>query len=328
MGIAEGLSSDSDDDVYTKSVDIRKVRGVVPNVELPPEIPTVVCDGQRESSSKLDVVIIDDDDSLDLPDPDLAFSTKAKRSRRQRLEQLTRKELLELEQILSEPVIQVPAPCPKRTRRADLYDYVGNCSDIANTSSSSCEIPKPSDKSSSNTDVIELDKEVNLFVTVFVGQEKGKTGRFMSILRDEPFDKLRPAFAKELKCNQLDVLIHVNNVDAGPGDTPDSMGLDIEKLALVNVFCLRPNSNSEEDLSTDPSFIPVKCIFESGRPRCVYIKLSETFAEAKKRIKKALHLSNDIEKLVFDNDVLDESDTPESIEMEAEDVVEVHTKKS
>ncbi|RCN25543.1 hypothetical protein ANCCAN_28744, partial [Ancylostoma caninum] len=254
MGIAEGLSSDSDDDVYTKSVDIRKVRGVVSDVilPLPPEGPTVGYNGQKESTSK-DVVVVDDDDSLDLPDPDLAFSAKAKRSRRQRVEQLTRKELLELEEILSEPVIQMPVPCPKRTRRADLYDYVGVSPDNAKASSASSEIPKPSDKSSSSTDIIELDKEVNLFVTVFVEQEKGKTGRFMSILRDEPFDKLRPAFAKELKCNQLDVMIHVNNVDAGPGDTPDSMGLDTEKLALVNVFCLRPNSNSEEDLSTDPS---------------------------------------------------------------------------
>ncbi|KAL6730666.1 hypothetical protein Aduo_001621 [Ancylostoma duodenale] len=328
MGIAEGLSSDSDDDVYTKSVDIRKVRGVVPDVILPipPEGPKLGCNGQKESTSK-DVVVIDEDDSLDLPDPDFAFSAKAKRSRRQRVEQLTRKELLELEEILSEPVIQIPAPCPKRTRRADLYDYVGISPDKAKASTS-FEKPKPSEKSSSSTDVIELDKEVNLFVTVFVEQEKGKTGRFMSILRDEPFDKLRPAFAKELKCNQLDVMIHVNNVDAGPGDTPDSMGLDIEKLALVNVFCLRPNSNSEEDLSTDPSYIPVKCIFESGRPRCVYIKLSETFAEAKKRIKKALNLPKDIEKLVFDNDVLGESDTPQSTEMEAEDVVEIHIKKS
>lgn len=54
---------------------------------------------------------------------------------------------------------------------------------------------------------------------------------------------------------------------------------------------------------------------------------TETFADAKKRIKKVLHLPTDIEKLVFDNDVLDDSDTPESIDMEAEDVIEIHTRK-
>ncbi|RCN24970.1 hypothetical protein ANCCAN_29321 [Ancylostoma caninum] len=116
--------------------------------------------------------------------------SKAKRSRRQRVEQLTRKELLELEEILSEPVIQMPAPCPKRTRRADLYDYVGISPVNAKASSASSAIPKPSDKSSSSTDIIELDKEVNLFVTVFIEQEKGKTGRFMSILRVSLYSKM------------------------------------------------------------------------------------------------------------------------------------------
>ncbi|RCN26442.1 hypothetical protein ANCCAN_27831 [Ancylostoma caninum] len=68
------------------------------------------------------------------------------------------------------------------------------------------------------------------------------------------------------------------------------------------------------------------CIYQIGQ-HSTFVS-SETFAEAKKRIKKALHLSNDIEKLVFDNDVLDESDTPQSNDMEAEDVIEIHIKKS
>ncbi|KAK6729161.1 hypothetical protein RB195_006291 [Necator americanus] len=329
MGTIEGCSSDSDDDLYTRSVSLQEVRGAVTTRNTTTEISSVKNKCVQE---KVDVVVLDDDESLDLPDSDCAFPTKAKQSRRKRVEQLAQKELLELEEILSEPVIQVVAPCPKRTRRIRTYDRPGNTIDIDIVSDdatpSSVKTCKQSGETSATSDVIELDKEVNLFVTVFLDQDNGKTGRFMSILHDEPFDKLRPEFAKELKCNQLDVMIHVNNVDAGPGDTPDSMGLDIEKLALVNVFCLKPNSNSDEDLSSDPNFIPVRCIFESGRPRCVYLKLTETFADAKKRIEKALQLSSGVERLVFDNDVLDDSDTPTSIDMEAEDVIEIHLKKS
>ncbi|KHJ92745.1 hypothetical protein OESDEN_07360 [Oesophagostomum dentatum] len=228
---------------------------------------------------------------------------------------------------MSEPAIQVVS-YPKRPKRVVVEDFQDVCPDVSLECASSSRRESLKANTSISSEIIELDREVNLFVNVFVDKEKGKNGRFMTLLRDEPFDKLRLEFAKELKCNQLDVMIHVNNVDAGPGDTPDSMGLDVDKLHVVNVFSLNPNSNTDEDLSSDPSFIPVKCIFASGRPRCVCIKLAETFAEAKKRIKKTLHLAADVEKLVFDNDVLDDSDTPESLDMEAEDVVEVHIKKT
>lgn len=148
----------------------------------------------------------------------------------------------------------------------------------------------------------------------------------MTLLRDEPFDKLRPGFAKELNCSPLDVLIHVNNIDAGPGDTPDSMGIDVTKMAIVKVFSLKSGAAFVEDLTTDPNFIPVKCIFDKGRPRTVYICLSEPFSDAKKRIAEGLKLPKSIEKLVFDSEILDDGDTPRAVEMEAEDVIEIHFK--
>ncbi|VDL71370.1 unnamed protein product [Nippostrongylus brasiliensis] len=56
------------------------------------------------------------------------------------------------------------------------------------------------------------------------------------------------------------------------------------------------------------------------------IELTETFADAKKRIVSALHLTGTIDKLVFDSEVLVDDETPQGIEMEADDVIEVHLK--
>ncbi|CAJ0594568.1 unnamed protein product [Cylicocyclus nassatus] len=327
MALSESISSDSDDDLYTKSIDLEKVK-VTPHNDILPSNSTKQ-ESRQIGSSVAEIEVIDDDASLDLPDTE-QISQRAKEARKKRIEQLARKELLELEKIISEPALGFIAPYPKRTKRVNCSkdtQEIGSGNHGIASYFKEAPVAAP-DKSTDVYDLAELDKEVNLYVTVFVDKDVNRKGRFMTLLRDEPFDKLRPEFARELKCNQLDVMIHVNNVDAGPGDTPDSMGLDIDKLAVVNVFSLRSEEGVGTDFSTDPSFIPVKCIFASGRPRCVYIKLTETFEEAKKRIKEALHLPGTIEKLVFDNDVLEESETPESTEMEAEDVLEVYLKTS
>ncbi|KAJ1364089.1 hypothetical protein KIN20_024096 [Parelaphostrongylus tenuis] len=84
-----------------------------------------------------------------------------------------------------------------------------------------------------DTVVKELKEEIHLFVTVSGNQQSGKPGRIMTIHQNEPFDNLRRIFADELKCDQLEVFIHVNDVDAGPGDTPHSMGLDSNKIQCL-----------------------------------------------------------------------------------------------
>lgn len=104
-------------------------------------------------------------------------------------------------------MIEIAAPHPKRTRRADRYDCVGISPEIKDRCdpSTSYEIPRQSDKASSTTDVIELDKEVNLFVTVFVERGSGKTGRFMSILRVSSFLKVFPfrlSYSTEMLSNR------------------------------------------------------------------------------------------------------------------------------
>ncbi|KAK6055228.1 hypothetical protein COOONC_07268 [Cooperia oncophora] len=214
---------------------------------------------------------------------------------------MEREQLQELEKIMREPTTTADVLRPVKTKRtAPLVVDVCRHSEMLNDSVESiesiAELPSKSNVASEE-DIIDLDKEVDLFVTVNVDNEAGKPGRFMTIRRDEPFDKLRPVFAKELKCHQLDVLIHVNKVDAGPGDTPDSMGLDLQKLAVVNVFSLKSDSKYEEDLANDPNFIAVKCIFANGRPRCVYISLTEPFSNARKRIAKELKLTKPIDNL-------------------------------
>ncbi|KAJ1358186.1 hypothetical protein KIN20_016523 [Parelaphostrongylus tenuis] len=113
-----------------------------------------------------------------------------------------------------------------------------------------------------------------------VVKELKKKSIFLSRYPNEPFDNLRRIFADELKCDQLEVFIHVNDVDAGPGDTPHSMGLD---------------SNKEE-----------------------------SFYDAKNRIETQLKLPGAISKLVFDSEALSDVETPQSLGIEAEDIVEVH----
>ncbi|KAK5972923.1 Ubiquitin domain-containing protein [Trichostrongylus colubriformis] len=329
--MAVDCSSDSDDDLYTHSIDIKKVRGVI--VE-----PIASCADHRNGDSSIsqkadpDIIPIDDDDSdsLTLSDPENIYPSKIKKSSRKRRERLEKEQLQELEKIMHEPMI-VNISVPRKTRRT-AKQVVDLCrsTDILNESLELLEsTPKtPSTNNDLSQQEVAMDKEVELFVTVDADQEAGKPGRFMTIRRDEPFDKLRPVFAKELNCHQLDVLIHVNKVDAGPGDTPDSMGLDPKKLAVVNVFSLKSDSKYEEDLANDPSFIPVKCIFANGRPRCVYISLIEPFSEAKKRIAKELKLTKPIDKLVFDSEVLSDQHSPETVGMEADDVIEIHSKDS
>ncbi|WKX90414.1 hypothetical protein Q1695_009342 [Nippostrongylus brasiliensis] len=319
----EIYSSSSDEDVYTRSIDIRNV-GCPVNAS---KISSTVVKGSARKSRKLDAEIIladDDSDSLSLSEPENNGAKRAKRQTR-RKERIEREQMAELEEIMAEP-IYVESPrnngdvCRSNSLRSS-FDAARKIieetplSPIAESLSADVvSVPQTSDK----------DKEVDLFVTFGTDKASRRPGRIIPLPRDEPFDKLRPVFAKELGCNQLDVLIHVNNADAGPGDTPDSMGLDVTKLAIVNVFCLKPGSVCEEDVTeNDPNLIPIKCIFDKGRPRMVWINVTETFADAKKRIVSALHLTGTIDKLVFDSEVLVDDETPQGIEMEADDVIEV-----
>lgn len=302
--------------MYTSSIDIRKVRctPVVVNA-LPP-------DGNSSRLGKPEIVALSDDDSdsLDLSEPENNCPKKAKRLRTKRLERMERDQMRELDKIMSEEV-----RAPKRTNYVAHSSYLDSFNDSLELVERADEntAPKPS---ASTPQTVVIDREVDLFVIVGTSNETGKPGRIMTLLRDEPFDKLRPGFAKELNCSPLDVLIHVNNIDAGPGDTPDSMGIDVTKMAIVKVFSLKSGAAFVEDLTTDPNFIPVKCIFDKGRPRTVYICLSEPFSDAKKRIAEGLKLPKSIEKLVFDSEILDDGDTPRAVEMEAEDVIEIHFK--
>ncbi|VDO35169.1 unnamed protein product [Haemonchus placei] len=326
-----GCSSDSDEDLYTHSVDIRKVRATVLDPDgLCKDLPNG--DNVTPRIVKPDIIPVDDDDSdsLDLSDPENLCPKKAKESSKRRRKRMEQEQLQELDEILHEPIV-TNVVVPKRIKRCRpaVIDLCQS-SDILNDSIESIESNTgltSAKNAASGKGATDSSKEVDLFVTVNVDHEAGKPGRFMTIRRDEPFDKLRPAFARELKCHQLDVLIHVNKVDAGPGDTPDSMGLDLKKLALVNVFSLKSGSTYEEDLANDPNFIAVKCIFANSRPRCVYISLTEPFSDAKKRIAKELKLTQAIDKLVFDSEVLNDGDNPGAIGMEADDVIEIHLKK-
>ncbi|KJH43504.1 hypothetical protein DICVIV_10484 [Dictyocaulus viviparus] len=317
--------SDSDEELYTSSIDIRKVRAVVDDNNILKQV-TVHSDVLQDDKPHTLEQSDDDSDSLELSEPENSSPTKLRKLRRKRIERMEHEDMLELEEILSDPVIQVASPLRKkamltRSRKPNLQE----CPEIVlDDSTSLIEEQVEQRRASCDAVVVDLGKEVNLFVTVCVDQGNGRPGKFMTIRQDEPFDSLRPIFAKELNCSQLDVLIHVNKVDAGPGDTPHSMGLDINKLAVVNVFSLKSNSNIQDDLSTNPNFIPVKCVFANVKPRCAYISMTEPFYMARKRIRKQLKLSHAIEKVIFDNEVINDTDSPESLGLEAEDVIDIH----
>ncbi|KAK6013615.1 hypothetical protein OSTOST_21066 [Ostertagia ostertagi] len=281
--IAESCSSDSDEDLYTHSIDIKKVRGVAAN-------HSTFCGDHRNGDSgisrtpKPDIIALDDDDSdsLDLSDPENICPKKAKESSRKRRERMEREQLQELEKIMHEPIV-VDRFVPAKTRKiTPLIVDSSHSSEILNDSIESVEsiAVLPSKSKAVAEDVIDLDKEVDLYVTVNVDHQAGKPGRFMTIRR----------------------------------------------LAVVNVFSLKSDSTYEEDYASDPNFIAIKCIFANGRPRCVYISLTETFSEAKKRISKELKLAKAIAKLVFDSEVLSDDDSPESVGMEADDVIEIYLK--
>ncbi|KAJ1372614.1 hypothetical protein KIN20_034807 [Parelaphostrongylus tenuis] len=348
---AKNYSSDSDDDLYTRSIDIKKLRTIVSDRNSLPDSTSLHQLGRKEQSVELptkpDIIVLDEDDDSDLLNLSGDENTSIKNSkkmRKRRLKRMEQSKVSEFEEI-SDPSVDVVILRAKKSKRhqseeCDISEIV-----ILDETTLSTREEDTIREDSLETEVIELEKEVNLFVTVSTDQKIVKPGRLMTIRQDEPFDSLRGIFANELKCNQLDVYIHVNNVDAGPGDTPDSMGLDISKLAMVKVFCIKSSSGLVEDLSTNPGFIPVKCIFAVGKPRCAYISFGQSFSynpasfpfvryfshfqeesiyDAKDRIRTQLKLAGTISKLVFDNEVLSDEETPQSIGIEAEDIIEVH----
>lgn len=116
----ERCSSDSEEDVYTSSIDIRKVRctPVVVNA-LPP-------DGNSSRLGKPEIVALSDDDSdsLDLSEPENNCPKKAKRLRTKRLERMERDQMRELDKIMSEEV-----RAPKRTNYVAHSSYLDSFND-------------------------------------------------------------------------------------------------------------------------------------------------------------------------------------------------------
>ncbi|VDM57555.1 unnamed protein product [Angiostrongylus costaricensis] len=149
-----------------------------------------------------------------------------------------------------------------------------------------------------------------------VSNEAAPLSRERSLLN---VDSREPDAIKHGKEVDLFVTVRLDPKTLKPGRF-----MTIRQLAVVKVFSLKPNVGLEEDLSTDPSFIPVKCIFEKGRPRCAYINLTEPIYDAKNRMRAQLKLTDTISKLIFDNEVISDGETPQSIGIEADDIIEVH----
>ncbi|CAI4228973.1 unnamed protein product [Auanema sp. JU1783] len=133
---------------------------------------------------------------------------------------------------------------------------------------------------------------------------------------NDPISLLRREYSVKWGCNIKEVVITCKNLPLQDSDTPVSLKMPNE-VQLINVFRVGLEKKK------DPNKITVKCLQADKRPVEIEFSKSSKFSSIKTLIQEKLKLAV-ITKLVFDSAQVHDDETPEELDMENDDCLEVY----
>uniref|UniRef100_A0A914EP31 Ubiquitin-like domain-containing protein n=1 Tax=Acrobeloides nanus TaxID=290746 RepID=A0A914EP31_9BILA len=130
-----------------------------------------------------------------------------------------------------------------------------------------------------------------------------------------PFSELFSKYAPEIRIPVEEMAVYCNDKKCEPSDTPLSIGLSDQEVNQLDIFRI-----SDPNLNT----INVKWQLKDHRPVMRRIKRDISFSKLKEEYCREEKLKPQKCYLIFDGDRVDENDTPQSLDMEDDDCIDVH----